>query len=106
YRLLGVCAARMSHRLGERAVRLRAIESRPFYVHGPARYYYTFRNSLLLYRLPHAPLRWKLADAGRLLMLLGAIAVFAPPRLQNIQAAFRGLADGIRGRAGPVEPAD
>ena len=98
WRLYGVCAARMSHRLGERAVR--AAGSRPFYVHGPLRQYYTFRNSALLYRRPHAPARWIFGDAMRLLKLLAASALFAPPRLANLGAALRGFADGWRGRAG------
>jgi rhamnosyltransferase len=102
YELLGVCAARMSHRLGERSIALGPAGSRPYYVHGPLRHYYTFRNSLLLYRLPHAPLRWVLGDMMRLLLLFAALATVAAPRLRNILAALQGLADGIRGRSGPA----
>ncbi len=98
WRLIGVCAARMSHRLGDRAVRVAG--GRPFYVHGPLRQYYTFRNSALLYRRPHAPVRWMLGDAMRLAKLLAATALFAPPRLRNLAAALRGFADGWRGRSG------
>ena len=88
----------MSHRLGERAVRITA--GRPFYVHGPQRQYYTFRNSALLYRRAYAPARWIFGDVLRLLKLFVACAVFAPPRLANLDAALRGFADGWRGRAG------
>ena len=98
WRLVGVCAARMSHRLGDRAVRVAG--SRPFYVHGPLRQYYTFRNSALLYRRPHAPARWILGDAMRLAKLLAAAVLFAPPRLRSAGAALRGFADGWRGRSG------
>ena len=98
WRLYGVCAARMSHRLGERAVRVAG--SLPYYVHGPLRQYYTFRNSALLYRRAYAPVRWIFGDALRLLKLLAACALFAPPRLASLGAALRGFADGWRGRAG------
>lgn len=100
WRLQGVCDARLSHRLGERAVTIAG--SRPFYVHGPLRQYYTFRNSVLLYRRPYAPARWIVGDAMRLVKLLAASALFAPPRLRNVGAALRGFADGWRGRAGKV----
>lgn len=101
YGLLGVCAARMSHRLGERSVTLGPAGTLPYYVHGPMRHYYTFRNSLLLYRLPHARLRWIVGDVVRLLLLFAALATVAAPRLRNIQAALQGVADGLRGRSGP-----
>lgn len=102
YGLLGVCAARMSHRLGERSVTLGPAGTRPYYVHGPMRHYYTFRNSLLLYRLPHASLRWMFGDALRLLSLFTALAVLAAPRLTNVRAALQGMADGLRARSGPA----
>lgn len=98
WRLVGACAARMSHRLGERAVKLAG--GRPFYVHGPARHYYTFRNSALLHRRPHATARWAFGDRMRLLKLLFAMALFAPPRLANLRAALRGYRDGRRGVKG------
>lgn len=97
--LAGVCSARMSHRLGESTVHIAGI---PYYQHGALRHYYTFRNSLLLYRRPHARHRWILADALRLVKLLAAMAVFSPPRLANLCAAARGLRDGLRGRTGEL----
>jgi len=102
WRLVGACAARMSHRLGERAVTVAG--GRPFYVHGPARHYYTFRNSALLHRRPYAPAHWAFADRVRLLKLLVAMALFAPPRLTNLGAALRGYLDGRQGLSGPAQP--
>jgi rhamnosyltransferase len=99
WRLAGVCGARMSHRLGERTFHLAGV---PFHSHGPDRCYFTFRNSLLLYRRPHATARWIRADAMRLLKLAAATALFGRPRLASLAAAGRGFADGMREWSGPA----
>jgi rhamnosyltransferase len=99
YRMLGVCAARMSHRLGERPSR--AFAGRRFFIRNPARHYYIFRNSILLYHRPYAPLGWCIGDAAKLLLMFALIAVSCTPRMQHIRAMIDGIADGLRGRTGP-----
>jgi rhamnosyltransferase len=99
YRMLGVCAARMSHRLGERPSR--AIAGRRFFVRSPTRHYYIFRNSILLYRRPYVPLGWCIGDAAKLLLMFAVIAASCTPRVKHIKAMIDGIADGLRGRSGP-----
>jgi rhamnosyltransferase len=99
YRLLGVCAATMTHRLGDKPSP--AVAGRRFFFRSPQRHYYMFRNSILLYRRPYSPLGWAIGDAARLLVLFAAIAAFCPPRARHIGAALSGVADGLRRRTGP-----
>lgn len=98
YRLIGVCDARLSHRLGDKS--LRVIGSRRFLLHTPVRYYYIFRNSMALYSRGYPGLRWKLTDGVRLLAMFVALFLYGDPRVRSIRAALRGIADGVRGRAG------
>lgn len=103
YRILGVCGARMSHQLGGGFVALPG--GRRVFKHGPFRRYFMFRNSILLYRRAGLPLRWKVADAARLVGLFASIVLFSATRLAELRAAFAGVAHGIRGRGGPAPEA-
>lgn len=100
YQMLGVCGARMQHRLGDRPAR--SIAGRRFFVRSPARHYFFFRNSLLLYRRAYPPLVWKLAEGLRLFPLIVAALLFCAPRMQHLKAITRGVVDGLRGRSGPL----
>ena len=101
-RAYGVCDAVMHHRLGDDQLRL--WWGRYMYVprYTPLRTYYMFRNSLLLYRRPHAPPRWIAADIVRLGKVLFVRMLFGPDRLQHLKMLLRALADGLRGRTGQV----
>jgi rhamnosyltransferase len=98
--LLGVCGAKMTHRLGDRPSV--SIAGRRMFFRSPARHYYIFRNSVLLYRRPQAPLSWSIGDALRLAAMLATIALFCAPRGEHLRSALRGLLDGLRGRSGPL----
>lgn len=99
YRMLGVCAATMSHRLGDKPSR--AVAGRRVFFRSPERHYYIFRNSILLYRRPYSPMGWAIGDAVRLVVLFAAIATFCTPRMQHLRAMIAGIADGLRCRTGP-----
>jgi L-rhamnosyltransferase len=58
YRVYGACGAIMEHRLGEEHSRIWLGRWRYLPRHRPFRYYYIFRNSLLLFRRPYASLKW------------------------------------------------
>jgi rhamnosyltransferase len=99
YRLLGVCAAAMTHRLGDKPSR--ALAGRRIFFRTPERHYYMFRNSILLYRRPYSPLGWAIGDALKLLALCVAITIWCAPRVPHVGAAVSGVVDGLRGRSGP-----
>jgi rhamnosyltransferase len=101
YVLRGVCAATMQHHLGDTRYRL------PFnlgqvVVHGPPRLYYMMRNRILLYRMRHVPIVWKLQDFPRLLVKLLLFCVLVGPRGRNLRFMVRGIWDGLHGRRGKL----
>jgi len=90
----GACDASMEHGLGDRTFRVWLGRWRYVPVHQPFRYYYMFRNSLLIYRRSYAPWKWIVDDVVRLGFILCFYTLFASGRL-------RGVWDGIRGTRGP-----
>jgi len=99
YVLYGVCAATMSHRLGDTRYRLPLGMGRVV-VHGPLRLYYMMRNRLLLYRMPHTPRAWIVQDVPRVLAKIFLFGVLIGPRVRNLRFMLHGLWDGVRGRDG------
>lgn len=99
YRLFGVCAATMEHRLGDH--RRAVLGGRATVVtHGPARLYYIMRNRISLYRRPHTPRVWIAQDVPRVLAKFLIFAVLVGPRPRNVHYMLRGLLDGVRGHLG------
>jgi len=97
----GVCAARIEHSLGETAHAIRfAGRDRDVPQHQPFRYYYIFRNSVLLYRRSYPSGLWKWNDLQRLLMILVVYGFMKPPRWQNLRMMAKGLWHGMRGISG------
>ena len=72
-------------------------------IHKPFRYYYIYRNSVLLYRRPYPTIRWKQTDILRLLMMFVMFAVFAGDRVENLKMMCRGIVDGFRDREGRLD---
>lgn len=102
YSLYGVCDARMNHQLGDATVRI-PLTGRRVQVYPPYRHYYMFRNSLLLWRKPHAVLPWKLNEIKRLLSRLIFFPLFVAPRLERLRFMILGLWHGFLGRTGPLK---
>ncbi len=100
WRSYGVCDALMEHSLGERTFRVWLGRWRHLPVHKPFRYYYIYRNSVLLYRRAYPAARWKCADLVRLVMMAVIFLVFADHRMTNLVMMCRGIVDGLRGRTG------
>ncbi len=100
-----VAAARMSHRLGERCAKPWLFGRRSVVLHRPFRLYYIVRNSLLLYRRPHASARWILFDCKRLALLSLVHLIYGPDRLDVLRCISRGFAHGWLARSGPLSAA-
>ena len=102
YSMYGVCDAVMQHGLGENThqINIGGTRQRNVPQHKPFRYYYIFRNSVLLYRRPYSNRLWRWNDLQRLLLIVLMFAVFKSPRAENARMMWRGLLDGIRGRQG------
>lgn len=104
YRIFGVCGAVLEHSLGEHAYRVWIGRWRRLPRHKPFRYYYIFRNTVLLFRRSYVPPKWTLYHLRWLLALFIAYGVFARPREGELRMMLRGIADGVRGITGKLEP--
>jgi len=93
FRLVGVCAARLDHWLGD--ARRKVMPGVELVVHAPERIYYMTRNRLLLYRRPYVPLKWKAKDVLRLLAKFTATMLFMPARAEYRRMTMRALRDGM-----------
>lgn len=98
----GICSAIMLHSLGDRQTRIWWGRWRTIPFHQPFRYYYMFRNSVLLWQRPYMPLAWKRIDKLRLLYFLIFFTLFSPNRMANLRMMIKGLKDGFNGRIGKL----
>jgi len=98
WRLLVAGSAAMEHRLGVRWVRVTRTRSLP--LHTPERLYYQFRNSVRLYRRPHAVWQWITADVRRLVVVLVLHLVASGEPARCLKMAFAGAGAGVRDGAG------
>lgn len=97
------CSAIMEQRLGERILKLPFSNSK-IVVYKPLRYYYQFRNSLLLYARPYIPLKWCLYHALRHIVIKGIVLIlFANNRRENLKYSLLGLWHGMMRRNGAFE---
>lgn len=102
YELLGDCEALMEHDLGEYRKRIWFFRWREVPVHKAFRYYYIFRNSVLLYRRKYIPWSWIRIDLIRLIQIFGFTLLFGPDRLGKIAMMFRGVRDAFLGKTGKL----
>ena len=98
----GVCSALMEHRLGEHTFRVWWGRWRYVSIHQPFRYYYIYRNSILLHRRSYADPLWKQADQLRLLLITMFVVLLSNQRLSCIKMIVRGVTDAIRRKTGPI----
>jgi len=103
WRSYGVCDALMEHALGEQTFRVWWGRWRYLPLHQPFRYYYIYRNSLLLYRRKYPDRFWKQADIIRLVMMFLIFSLFSNQKLGNLRMILYGIKDGISGKTGPLE---
>lgn len=102
FALYGVCDAIMQHSLGDKQIRFWWGRWRNISFHQPFRYYYMFRNSILLWQRPYMPAAWKRADKLRIISLLFFFTLFSPNRIANLHMMLQGLRDGFNGRTGKL----
>lgn len=104
FKAFGVADARMRHGLGEVTHSMRiAGRERNIPQHKPFRYYYIFRNSVLLYKRGYVSWLWKWNDIQRLSMILFMFGFLKSPRFANMKMMALGSWHGLLGRSGPVE---
>lgn len=104
FKAFGVADARMRHGLGEKTHRIRiAGRQRNIPQHQSFRYYYIFRNSVLLYKRGYTSWLWKWNDLQRLLIILFIFGALKTPRLANFRMMALGSWHGLLGKSGRTE---
>ena len=101
YLTWGHCNAIMTHSLGEARRRIWFGRWRDVPIHKPFRYYYIFRNSLLLQRRDYPCREWKRVDRVRLLQLASFILLFHPERFEALWMLCRGVRSGMSATVSP-----
>jgi rhamnosyltransferase len=94
--VFGACGVVMTHALGEQRKEVWFLRKRTVSFHKPFRYYYMFRNSVLLYRRGYMPLNWKLADIARCLKMVVFFSWAAENRLTCLKMMGLGVIDGLK----------
>ena len=102
FEVYGIYNATMLHSLGERQLRIWWGRWRMISFHQPFRYYYMFRNSVLLWQRSYMPDAWKRADKLRMLYFFIFFTLFSTNRITNLRMMIKGLTDGFYGRIGKL----
>jgi rhamnosyltransferase len=100
YTCIGVWDAVMEHCLGEGSIRMWFLRWREHPLHKPFRLYFITRNSLLLYRKDHVPLKFISADILRLMRLFVVHICFSSERKDVLRWSALGVWHGIKGISG------
>ena len=90
-------ASQMVHSIGEVS---RPLLWRRFHLHAPLRNYYLLRNALLLARQSQFAMGWRLHHVLYALRVILASFLWGQQRSERLGFVWRGLLDGLRGRAG------
>lgn len=103
YLSFGSCSAFMTHTLGENRRRLWFMRWRSLPIHKPFRFYYIFRNSVLLMRREHVNKAWRRCEFISLVRLAMMFGLFVAPRREYIRMLKLGVMHGLRGKTGNIE---
>lgn len=98
----GVQNLKLMHDMGDSSFRYWLFRWRHIPRHSPFRYYYIYRNSVLLWKRPYVPREWVKTDFKRLYKTAIVFAIFVPDRINNLRMMMRGIIDGIRGKSGKI----
>lgn len=100
YRIFGVCGAVLEHRLGESTLRLWLGRWRNLPRHKPFRYYYIFRNTIVISRRGYTSWKWKLINLRWLAALFLIYGILTRERSGELSMMVKGALHGIRGITG------
>lgn len=103
YLSFGACRAFMTHTLGESRRRLWFLRWRYIPIHKPFRFYYIFRNSILLMRREGVNKDWRRCELISLVRLALMFGFFVAPRREYFRMMTLGVIHGLRGKTGSIE---
>ncbi|RHX90838.1 glycosyltransferase family 2 protein [Leptospira stimsonii] len=91
-----VCNARMKHSIGNRSKQILGLFS--VSVHSPFRWYFLFRNGILISRMSHIPFRFKIEVFFKTGLRFWILPFLSDSILQTYRHILWGILDGITGR--------
>ncbi len=97
------CSAHIVHAMGERRLRVWAGRWRNAPLHKPFRYYYLFRNYLLLLRQKRLSRKWKFMESQRLMQMIFFLVIFSHERRSIAYFIAKGILDGLRNKGGRID---
>jgi rhamnosyltransferase len=99
--IVGLYGTVMTHALGEQRKEIPwFFRKRAISVHKPFRYYYMYRNSVLLYCRSYTPWGWKFADMARCCKMAVFLCWAGENRLDFLKMIGLGIIDGLKGVSG------
>lgn len=101
WHLYSTSLARMTHRVGDDALRVWFFGWRNESSYSALRVYYRTRNFVALCRLHYVPARWKIRGAWYWLGTMYAQGFYGHDKLHTWQMIARGARDGLLNRMGP-----
>lgn len=102
YRAYCRCDAEMLHSLGEKRRRVWFFRWRNVPFHSSFRYYYIFRNSLLVMRQKDIPLKWKFMEFCRIFKVATFMLIYSEERGEFLRYIFLGYIHGVIGVTGKL----
>lgn len=97
------CDAHIWHAIGERRMRIWMGRWRNAPLHRPFRYYYLFRNYLLLLRQRELSRKWKVMEGIRLIQMAVFLLIFSEGRKKILGYIMQGIRDGLQNRGGRLD---
>ena len=104
YSIVGVYDAMMEHTLGDEVRHVWFFHHRYISIHSPLRYYYIFRNTLLMLGDVEIGPIWRLFFIYRLFQYLIFFMLFSQARLPRLRLMFLGISHGLRRISGRLDP--
>ncbi len=104
YTAFGHAHATMTHSIGENRLRFWYGRWREVPLHKTFRYYYVYRNAILLMKRGYISRHWKRIEIFRLLQMTIFLLFFHPARHTYLKFMLKGIKDGIQGRTGSFSP--
>ncbi|MEY2340569.1 glycosyltransferase family 2 protein [Acidithiobacillus sp. IBUN Pt1247-S3] len=92
----------INHSLGEFRKRVWFGRWRNIPFHKPFRYYYIFRNAILVMKQENISKKWKIMETQRMIKMAIFMCIMSPERLAILRYMMKGVVHGLRGIGGKL----
>ena len=89
----------LNHKVGEYTVSFLGLT---YIISSPIRFYYQYRNTLLLQRLPYVPLKWKIISLIKSIIFIFYLQKNLTKNILIMKYIKQGVRDGLSGKVGKI----